>query len=65
MLRKNHNLSYVFINHNLKVIRSLCHYTLVMKDGDVIEEDLTKNVLDKPQNEYTKQLVKSAFEVVI
>ena len=31
-LRRNHNLSYIFISHNLKVIRSLCHYTLVMKD---------------------------------
>ena len=65
LLRKNHNLSYIFISHNLKVIRSLCHYTLVMKDGNVVEEGLTKDVLDNPQNEYTKQLVKSAFEVVI
>ena len=63
-LRKNHNLSYIFISHNLKVIRSLCHYTLVMKDGKVIEEGLTKDVLDKPIHDYTKQLVQSAFEVV-
>ena len=63
-LRRNHNLSYIFISHNLKVIRSLCHYTLVMKDGKVIEEGITKDVLDNPVNEYTKQLVQSAFEVV-
>ena len=63
-LRRKHNLSYIFISHNLKVIRSLCHYTLVMKDGVVIEEGLTKEVLDKPKNIYTKQLVQSAFEVV-
>ena len=63
-LRKNHNLSYIFISHNLKVIRSLCHYTLVMKDGKVIEEGITKNVLDNPVNAYTKQLVQSAFEVI-
>ena len=63
-LRRNHNLSYIFISHNLKVIRSLCHYTLVMKDGKVIEEGITKEVLDNPINEYTKQLVQSAFEVV-
>ena len=63
-LRRNHNLSYIFISHNLKVIRSLCHYTLVMKDGKVIEEGITKDVLDNPINEYTKQLVQSAFEVV-
>ena len=36
-----------------------------MKDGDVIEEGFMKGVFDKPKNEYTKQLVKSAFEVVI
>ena len=63
-LRRNHNLSYIFISHNLKVIRSLCHYTLGMKDGKVIEEGITKDVLDNPINEYTKQLVQSAFEVV-
>ena len=63
-LRRNHNLSYIFISHNLKVIRSLCHYTLVMKDGKVIEEGITKNVLDNPVNTYTKQLVQSAFEVI-
>ena len=63
-LRRNHNLSYIFISHNLKVIRSLCHYTLVMKDGKVIEEGITKDVLDNPINEYTKQLVQSAFEVI-
>ena len=63
-LRRNHNLSYIFISLNLKVIRSLCHYTLVMKDGKVIEEGITKNVLDNPVNDYTKQLVQSAFEVI-
>ena len=63
-LRRNHNLSYIFISHNLKVIRSLCHYILVMKDGKVIEEGITKQVLDNPINEYTKELVKSAFEVI-
>ena len=63
-LRRNHNLSYIFISHNLKVIRSLCHYTLVMKDGKVIEEGITKDVLDNPINEYTNQLVQSAFEVI-
>ena len=63
-LRRNHNLSYIFISHNLRVIRSLCHYTLVMKDGKVIEEGITKNVLDNPVNDYTKQLVQSAFEVI-
>jgi len=63
-LRRNHNLSYIFISHNLKVIRSLCHYILVMKDGKVIEEGITKQVLDNPINEYTKELVQSAFEVI-
>tara|TARA_B100000989_G_scaffold43512_1_gene27719 strand:- start:436 stop:549 length:114 start_codon:yes stop_codon:yes gene_type:complete len=35
-----------------------------MKDGKVIEEGITKNVLDNPVNAYTKQLVQSAFEVI-
>ena len=52
------------LNANVKVIRSLCHYTLVIKDGKVIEEGITKDVLDNPINEYTKQLVQSAFEVI-
>ena len=57
-----------YIERRIKVIKdiviSLCHYILVMKDGKVIEEGITKQVLDNPINEYTKELVQSAFEVI-
>lgn len=63
-LRRKHSLSYLFISHDLKVIRALCHNTIVMQDGKIVEAGLTENVLGNPSTEYTKRLVKAAFDVV-
>ncbi|MEC8543617.1 MAG: microcin ABC transporter ATP-binding protein, partial [SAR324 cluster bacterium] len=63
-LRDKHKLSYLFISHDLKVIKALCHNVLVMQNGNVVEAGPTDQVLVKPQKEYTKALVNAAFEVV-
>ena len=63
-LRDKHKLSYLFISHDLKVIKALCHNVLVMQHGNVVEAGPTDQVLVKPQKEYTKALVNAAFEVV-
>ena len=55
-----YGLSYLFISHDLAVIRSITDRCLVMKDGKIIEEGLTKKVLEQPQNSYTKTLIEAA-----
>ena len=62
-LQAENELSYVFISHDLKVVRALCHRILVMQDGNLVEEGVTAEVLDNPKTDYMKRLIKSAFEV--
>jgi len=58
-LQREKNLSYLFISHDLRVIRSICHRVLVMKNGKVVEEGETENIFMRPENEYTKALVQA------
>ena len=60
-LRRKHKLSYIFISHDLKVVRALCHKVLVMQHGRVVEEGLTEKVLANPNTSYTKRLVESSI----
>ena len=63
-LRRKRDLSYLFISHDLKVVRALCHRVMVMKEGRVVEEGPTEAVLENPETDYTRRLVDAAFEVV-
>ncbi|KJY76955.1 microcin ABC transporter ATP-binding protein [Vibrio nigripulchritudo] len=63
-LQKKNGLSYLFISHDLKVVKALCHRVIVMKSGKVVEEGDTLDVLESPKTNYTKRLVKAAFEIV-
>jgi microcin C transport system ATP-binding protein len=56
-LQQKYQLTYLFISHDLNVVRSLCHQTLVMKDGHIIEQGPTETLFTSPQHDYTKQLV--------
>lgn len=56
-LQKKYGLSYLFISHDLNVVKSLCHYTLVLKDGLVVEHGETGRLFSHPQQSYTQQLV--------
>ncbi|WP_265821351.1 ABC transporter ATP-binding protein [Geovibrio ferrireducens] len=60
-LQKTYNMSYIFISHDLHLVRSLCHGVIVMKNGEKVEEGLTEAVLSSPVNEYTKTLINAAF----
>lgn len=56
-LQEKYGLSYLFISHDLSVVKSLCHYTLVLKDGKVVEQGETEQIFNDPQQDYTRQLV--------
>ncbi|MGV3577194.1 MAG: ABC transporter ATP-binding protein [Devosia sp.] len=66
LLRKLQNekgLSYLFISHDLKVVRALCHRVMVMQHGKIVEQGPVSEVLTNPQTEYTARLVRAAFEI--
>ena len=63
-LQKNHKTTYIFISHDLRVIRSISHNLIVMKDGSILEQGVAKDILNNPQNDYTKNLIKSAFDII-
>lgn len=62
-LRRKHDLSYLFISHDLKVVKALCHNTIVMQNGKVVEAGPTQQVLENPQTDYTKRLVEAALNI--
>ena len=62
-LQQRHKLTYLFISHDLKVVRALAHEILVMKDGEVVEAGAAGAILDAPQHPYTKALMAAAFDL--
>ena len=60
-LAEQYGLSYLFISHDLRVVRALAHKVIVMKQGDVVEQGIGSQVFDDPQTEYTKTLMAAAF----
>ena len=62
-LQARHGLTYVFISHDLKVVRALAHDLLVMRAGKVVEAGDTDQIMDSPREDYTKRLVRAALEV--
>jgi microcin C transport system ATP-binding protein len=62
-LQARHNLAYLFVSHDLKVVRALASYILVMKDGEVVEQGATEQVFDRPRSGYTRTLMAAAFDL--
>ncbi|MFI4997864.1 MAG: ABC transporter ATP-binding protein [Hyphomicrobiales bacterium] len=62
-LQDEKGLSYLFISHDLKVVRALCHRVMVMQNGKVVEEGPVGDVLNNPQTDYTRKLVRAAFDI--
>lgn len=60
-LQEKYNLSYIFISHDLKVIRAISHRVLVMKQGEIIEQGETEMVFNQPEEAYTQSLLKAAL----
>jgi microcin C transport system ATP-binding protein len=62
-LQQRHKLAYIFISHDLRVIRALADEVLVMKDGHVVERGPAATLFDRPQERYTKALMAAAFSL--
>ncbi|RUU60808.1 ABC transporter ATP-binding protein [Mesorhizobium sp. M2C.T.Ca.TU.002.02.1.1] len=62
-LQDERGLSYLFISHDLKVVRALCHRVIVMQHGKIVEQGPVDEVLSNPKTAYTERLVRAAFDV--
>jgi len=62
-LQRRHGLAYLFISHDLKVVRALAHQVLVMKSGDIVEAGPADAIFDAPQTDYTRALMAAAFDL--
>ena len=62
-MQRNHDLTYLFISHDLAVVRAMSDEILVMKNGKVVERGPTEEVVTAPKQTYTQELMASAFEL--
>ncbi|WP_309086366.1 ABC transporter ATP-binding protein [Chelativorans sp.] len=62
-LQKRHNLAYLFISHDLKVVRALANEVIVMRNGKVVEAGTADQIFREPRTEYTRALIAAAFEI--
>jgi microcin C transport system ATP-binding protein len=64
-LQAKRNLAYVFISHDLKVVRALCNYVIVMRNGKAVEEGPAEQIFSSPREGYTKALLAAAFDIKV
>lgn len=64
-LQKKHQLTYLFISHDLKVVRALSNHVMVMQFGKVVEHGPAEQIFDAPKTGYTKALMAAAFDIEV
>ncbi len=62
-LQKRRDLAYMFISHDLKVVRALANHVVVMQNGKVVEEGTAETIFAAPQTDYTRALFAAAFNL--
>ncbi len=62
-LQKRRGLAYMFISHDLKVVRALANEVIVMRNGKVVEQGTADEIFDTPKTDYTKALMAAAFDI--
>jgi microcin C transport system ATP-binding protein len=62
-LQASHGLTYLFISHDLKVVKALAHEVVVMKDGRIVEQGTSAQIFTNPQTDYTRDLIAAALEL--
>lgn len=61
VLQQEFSLSYLFISHDLSVVRALSHRVLVMKSGEIVEQGITSQIFEQPKHAYTQELLSSSI----
>ncbi len=64
-LQKKHQLAYMFISHDLKVVRALSNHVLVLRNGKVVEEGSAERIFTAPETDYTKSLLAAALNLEV
>ncbi|CAK8719182.1 nickel import ATP-binding protein NikD [Candidatus Electrothrix aarhusensis] len=62
-LQKNYGMTYIFITHDLRVLRSLADELAVMRQGKIVEQGMADRIFNQPEHPYTKELLRAAFYV--
>jgi microcin C transport system ATP-binding protein len=62
-LQAQRGLAYMFISHDLRVVRALSDHVIVMRDGQVVEQGGAADIFDRPQHPYTRALMAAAFDI--
>ncbi|MNE94378.1 Glutathione import ATP-binding protein GsiA [compost metagenome] len=60
-MQQKYNLTYLFISHDLAVVKALSHQLMVIKQGHVVEQGEAQQIFHSPQHAYTQQLLEAAF----
>ena len=64
-LQRRHSIAYIFISHDLKVVRALADEIIVMKDGVIVEQGAAREVFTAPRTAYTRALMSAAFDIEV
>ncbi len=64
-LQARHGLSYIFISHDLSVVRAMSDYVVVMKDGKIVEEGPADAIFSAPRQDYTRTLIGAAYNLAL
>ena len=62
-LQKRHDLAYLFISHDLKVVRALANHVIVMRNGVIVEQGAAEAIFETPKTDYTRALMAAAFDI--